>query len=113
MDPESLTAAETHFLPEIQKLGEPGAQFVLVGTKIDLRDDAAAITDLKERTGLEPVTSQLGEMKARDLGFFRYHEISALRWEGIDELLQLIAAAHASGLPRPRDDHKGAKCALM
>eukprot|EP01122_Echinamoeba_exundans_P017241 TRINITY_DN9029_c0_g1_i1.p1 TRINITY_DN9029_c0_g1~~TRINITY_DN9029_c0_g1_i1.p1 ORF type:complete len:204 (+),score=18.90 TRINITY_DN9029_c0_g1_i1:105-716(+) len=113
MDPDSFNLAETQYLPEAKQYCDPTTQYLLVGTKTDLRDDEAACNRLLQAQNRGPLTHQEGEMKVRDLGLFRYHEISARGMEGVRELLDLVVLAHLSDRPNAPATHKGAKCVMM
>jgi len=51
--------------------------FLLVGTQVDLRDDATTIEKLAKNKQ-KPITSELGEKLARELRAVKYVECSAL-----------------------------------
>ncbi|MCO5597324.1 hypothetical protein L7F22_051400 [Adiantum nelumboides] len=55
---------------------------ILVGTKLDLRDDAATIEKLKERR-MQAISYAQGNQMARDIGATRYMECSALSQVGL------------------------------
>ena len=83
---------------------------ILVGTKLDLRDDSATIEKLKERR-MQAISYAQGNQMARDIGATRYMECSALSQVGLkgvfDEairsvckylLLLLLGARHITTL---------------
>jgi Ras-related C3 botulinum toxin substrate 1 len=55
---------------------------ILVGTKIDLREDAETIKKLKEKNQ-SPVTAAVGTAMAKDIGAVKYTECSALTQKGL------------------------------
>jgi GTPase SAR1 family protein len=55
----------------------PEAKIVLVGTKCDLKDDQASLAKLAQ-SGQSPITQQMGEQMAKDVGAVAYMECSAL-----------------------------------
>ncbi|XP_050986878.1 ras-related C3 botulinum toxin substrate 1-like [Labeo rohita] len=63
----------------------PNAPIILVGTKLDLRNDKDAIKRLKEK-GLTPVTQHQGQKMAKKIRAVRYLECSALKLVGIREV---------------------------
>lgn len=75
---------------------------VLVGTKIDQRDDRAAVKKLKKQTGSRPIHPEDASMMARDFGFFDYVECSALSQEGLLDVMECAVEASNSKPPPPR-----------
>ncbi len=61
--------------PEISHHG-PGTPKVLVGTKLDLRDDPATIQQLKELK-LSPVSRTNGLKLQKEIGAYKYVECSS------------------------------------
>ena len=59
---------------------------LLVGTKIDLRNDSRTIEKLKYNKQ-EPVTFEQGTAKAQELKCVKYLECSAMTRQGIDEVI--------------------------
>ena len=53
---------------------------ILVGTKLDLRDDEKTIEELKEKR-LAPITYQQGLQMMEEIGAVKYLECSALTGE--------------------------------
>jgi Ras-related C3 botulinum toxin substrate 1 len=58
---------------------------ILVGTKVDLRDDPAFLESLKEK-GLSPVSAAQGEQLAAEIKAVKYMECSALSQKGLKEV---------------------------
>lgn len=54
----------------------PGCPILLVGTKVDLRENQQAISDLRQK-GKQPVPYDQGVAMARELRMARYLECSA------------------------------------
>jgi Ras-related C3 botulinum toxin substrate 1 len=59
-----------------------GVPFILVGTKVDLRNDAKAIRSLAERRQ-QPISFSEAQNLANELGAYRYLECSALTQQGL------------------------------
>ncbi len=78
--------------PEIQHHA-PGVPFILVGTKLDLRDDQETIERLREKR-LAPITEAEGEQLRAELGAYKYLECSALTQRGLklvfDEAIRCV-----------------------
>ncbi len=58
---------------------------ILVGTKYDLRDDTSFVADLKKK-GQKPITPQMGEALAKELGMKKYMECSACTQHNVKEV---------------------------
>jgi len=61
------------------------AQLILVGTKIDLRNDPDTIENLKENK-MEPIQKEAGEQLSQEIKATKYMECSALTTEGMKEI---------------------------
>jgi len=58
---------------------------ILVGTKLDLREDPEKLESLKEK-GLSPITTDQGEQLSREIKAVKYMECSALTQKGLKEV---------------------------
>ena len=65
----------------------PTAQLMIVGTKIDLREDKKTLKELSEN-GENVLTKEDGEKLAKDLNALCYMECSALKREGLKEIFE-------------------------
>jgi len=78
----------------------PSAPLILVGTKIDLREDDKTIEELKSQ-GKALITTAEGEAMAKEISAIRYLECSALTRAGLknvfDEALQFVINSRNSG----------------
>jgi len=93
ISPQSLDNLQSRWLPHIQRL-YPGVPVLLVGTKIDLRNDKEAISHL----GLQPISQDKIQEKMKEMGTTNYVECSAFTQEGLhnvfDEAIR-VTALHA------------------
>ena len=78
---ESITSK---WLPEIQHHC-PNAKYILVGTKLDLREDQMVIEKLKEKKSA-PITYEKGVELSKKIGAHRYIECSALTQKNLKEV---------------------------
>jgi small GTP-binding protein len=75
-EPTSFDNVQAKWLPELkQHVKSPVV--VLVGTKIDLREDDSTIQRLSSE-GKCPITKEQGEEKAKNIGAQRYVECSSI-----------------------------------
>ena len=83
-NPASFENVKAKWVPEVRHhcLNEP---IVLVGTKLDLRNDTETIEKLREK-GLKPITYAQGSELAKDIGAGLYLECSAMTQEGLKEV---------------------------
>lgn len=63
----------------------PGAKIILVGTKLDLREDPDKLESLREK-GLSPISGPQGENMAQEIKAVKFMECSALTQKGLKEV---------------------------
>ncbi|XP_039503874.1 ras-related C3 botulinum toxin substrate 1-like [Pimephales promelas] len=80
-DPASFENVRKKWHPEVRHHC-PNTSFILVGTKLDLRDDKDTIKELKE-TKQTPITYKQGLAMAEEIGAVKYLECSALTQMGL------------------------------
>ena len=105
ISPSSFENVRSKWEPEIKHHAKNVPQ-ILVGTKIDLRDNAVVVSDLRAK-GQSPITKEQGTMMAKELGFYKYLECSALTQNGLksvfDEAIRCVLSSQAhtpSGRPK-------------
>jgi Ras-related C3 botulinum toxin substrate 1 len=86
----------------------PNTPKVLVGTKIDLRDNREVIARLSER-GHSPLTFEDGVRLAREIGAVKYVECSSLTQRGLKECFDTLARTAVNGLKPPTKDKRRSK----
>jgi Ras-related C3 botulinum toxin substrate 1 len=84
ISPASYENVRAKWHPEVQHHC-PTTHCLVVGTKTDLRDDAAALQRLKEKN-LEPISFQMGQQLAKDINAVKYMECSALTQKGLKDV---------------------------
>jgi len=77
----SFENVKTKWIPEI-KHHVPEATFLLVGTKMDLRNDQEVLKKVSQ-----PITKEEGAALAKELGARNYVECSALTQDGLKNVL--------------------------
>lgn len=83
----------THHLDSTAAGDGKRAKIILVGTKLDLREDSETL-DRLNRAGTAPITYQQGVQMAKEIGAVRYMECSALTQQGLkaifDEAIRVV-----------------------
>jgi cell division control protein 42 len=94
--PPSFENVREKWIPEVHHHC-PGVPCLIVGTQIDLRDDAQVIEKLS-RQKQRPVPTEHGERLSRELGAVKYVECSALTQKGLknvfDEVREIFDKSH-------------------
>ena len=106
VSPPSFENVRTKWWPEISHHA-PSTSLVLVGTKLDLREDPATIEKLRDRR-MAPIGYPQGVQMAKDIGAVKYLECSALTQKGLktvfDEAIRSVLS------PAPRQTKKKSGC---
>jgi small GTP-binding protein len=102
VSPPSFENVRTKWWPEIAHHA-PGVPTVLVGTKLDLREDPATIDKLRERR-MQPIQFTAGSSMQRDIGAVKYLECSALTQKGLKNVFD--EAIRAVLHPAPKQTKK-------
>lgn len=112
ISPSSFENVKSKWFPEISHHA-PGVPFLLVGTKIDLRDDEEQIARLREKRH-EPISEAKGNQLANQLGAKRYLECSALTQKGLknvfDEAIRTVLTAKT---PSGKGKRGGSQCIIL
>jgi len=98
ISPASFQNVKVKWYPEIQH-HSPSTPFILVGTKLDLRDDPDTLARLKDKS-LRPITEAQGHALASELRGYKYLECSALTQKGLktvfDEAIRCVLITNES-----------------
>lgn len=101
VDPPSFENIKQRWWPEI-KHHCPDTPYVLVGTKLDLRDDEGVIAELKKK-GMAPIPTSQGESLSKEISATSYIECSALSQKGLktvfDEAARAVVKANSPADP--------------
>ncbi|KAI9189321.1 Rho GTPase [Blastocladiella emersonii ATCC 22665] len=92
VSPSSFENVREKWYPEVHHHC-PSVPCLLVGTQVDLRDDPATLDRLAKQRQ-KPITADLGDSLARELGMEKYVECSALTQRGLKNVFdEAIVAA--------------------
>ena len=83
----------------------PSTPIILVGTKLDLREDKETVEKLKEKR-LSPITYPQGLAMAKEIGAVKYLECSALTQKGLKTVFDEAIRAVLCPKPKPKPRHK-------
>jgi len=86
----------------------PGAPIILVGTKLDMREDSNGIEKLKDK---KAITYPQGLAMAREIGAVKYIECSALTQRGLKNVFN--EAIRAVMCPQPKPRRRRLKCRII
>ncbi|MCI4384100.1 hypothetical protein PGIGA_G00034730 [Pangasianodon gigas] len=104
VSPASFENVRAKWYPEVRHHC-PNTPIILVGTKIDLRDDKDTIEKLKEKK-LTPITYPQGLAMAKEIGSVKYLECSALTQRGLktvfDEAIRAVLCPPPVKKPKPK-----------
>mmetsp|Transcript_110591 Transcript_110591/g.155247 ORF Transcript_110591/g.155247 Transcript_110591/m.155247 type:complete len:199 (-) Transcript_110591:72-668(-) len=84
VSPTSFANVRTKWWPEVTHHC-PSAKLILVGTKLDLREEKETIERLREK-GQAPITPDEGRALAKEIGAHTYMECSALTQKGLKQV---------------------------
>lgn len=101
VSPPSFENVRSKWYPEINHHA-PGVPKILVGTKLDLREDQNTIRKLSERR-MAPVTYQQGVTMSREIAASKFLECSALTQKGLKNVFDeaIRAVLYPSAKPKP------------
>ncbi|PAA69258.1 hypothetical protein BOX15_Mlig007352g1, partial [Macrostomum lignano] len=108
ISPASYENVRAKWYPEVSHHC-PNTPIILVGTKLDLRDDKDTIEKLREKR-LAPITHLQGMTMAKEINAVKYLECSALTQKGLKNVFD--EAIRGVLCPRPRASKKS-KCNLL
>ncbi|XP_065065639.1 ras-related C3 botulinum toxin substrate 1 [Rhopilema esculentum] len=106
--PASYENVRAKWFPEVSHHC-PQTPIILVGTKLDLREDKETIDKLKEKK-LAPVTGAVGLQMAKEINAVKYLECSALTQKG---LKQVFDEAIRAVLCPKKVVKKKSKCSIL
>lgn len=103
IDRQSFDNVEAKWVADIKEKGDKGVPFIVVGNKVDLRDNGAA----KETGANKPVSFQEGDKLKNKLGAANFFEVSAYTQEGLKECFNGCIKIAFSSLKKKRAERGG------
>lgn len=98
VSPPSFENVRSKWWPEISHHA-PSTSLVLVGTKLDLREESETVERLRKRN-MAPITYTQGLAMSRDIGAVKYLECSALTQKGLKNVFDEAIRSVLSPAPR-------------
>ncbi|TGZ80801.1 GTP-binding protein rhoA [Ascodesmis nigricans] len=110
--PDSLANVYEKWVAEVRHFC-PDLPVVLVGLKVDLRDDEGTRRRLWEEGGKRPVSREEGVKAVEQLGLTRYLECSSKTGEGVKEVFEQAAWAVLNWGKKPRRGVRSRGCSIL
>ncbi|PMD46388.1 ras-like protein ced-10 [Hyaloscypha variabilis F] len=110
VSPPSFDNVRAKWFPEIDHHA-PSVPIILVGTKLDLREDPATLESLRQKR-MEPVTYDQALIVAKEIRAHKYLECSALTQRNLKSVFDEAIRAVLSPRPQPIKK-KGGKCTIL
>uniref|UniRef100_A0A8D8M0G1 Ras-related protein Rac1 n=1 Tax=Cacopsylla melanoneura TaxID=428564 RepID=A0A8D8M0G1_9HEMI len=102
VDPNSFKNVRNKWYPEVSHFC-PDVPFILVGTKIDLREDQEEIDKLLKKKQ-SPVLYTEGVSMAKEIGAVKYMECSALSQRGLKTIFDEAIRTVLIPIERPKKE---------
>ena len=109
--PASYDNVEGKWKPEIEQHC-PGVPIILVGTKIDIRDDAEQMKRLQEKN-ITPIEEAKGHALCEKIGAIKYIECSALTQHNLKFVFEEAVRAVLNRAANTTNDKKKKGCSLL
>jgi small GTP-binding protein len=89
VDKNSFERIKSKWVAELKQTGHHETPYLVVGNKLDLRDDPSACAQLR----VTPIKKEEGEKMAKEVGAIKYLECSAKTQVGLGEIFQAAITA--------------------
>jgi Ras-related C3 botulinum toxin substrate 1 len=111
VNPSSYSNVKTKWVPEL-KHHAPEVPIILIGTKLDLRDDEEMLKKLREKD-TSPVTEEMGNKLKSEIGAVAYGECSAKTQKGLKEVFNAAIESVLAPKGKEKEKKKGGACLLL
>jgi small GTP-binding protein len=113
ISPPSFENVTSKWYPEVSHHC-PKVPSVLVGTKLDLREDPETLAKLRQKLRCGPVTTEQGISKAKEINAYRYIECSSLTQKGLKSVFdEAIRAVINPRTPVKKQKRHASGCQLL
>jgi Ras-related C3 botulinum toxin substrate 1 len=109
ISPPSFENVSNKWYPELSHHC-PQAPSILIGTKLDLREDRETVERLREK-GQSPISYEQGAAKAREINAIKYLECSAINGKGLKNVFD--EAIRAVIQPSKKSKKKQSSCNVL
>lgn len=113
ISPLTYTNVKDKWFPEVQT-HNPGTPIVLVGTKLDLKENPDALSGMHDA---EIIPTDKGEKLAKEIGAYKYLECSALNQKGLptvfEEAVKAVYYHHVADTGGDKTKVKREKCIVQ
>eukprot|EP00012_Vannella_robusta_P012813 CAMPEP_0206196530 /NCGR_PEP_ID=MMETSP0166-20121206/8506_1 /ASSEMBLY_ACC=CAM_ASM_000260 /TAXON_ID=95228 /ORGANISM="Vannella robusta, Strain DIVA3 518/3/11/1/6" /LENGTH=178 /DNA_ID=CAMNT_0053614029 /DNA_START=65 /DNA_END=601 /DNA_ORIENTATION=+ len=110
--PSSYDNVKSKWFAEVNHFN-PKTPIILVGTKLDLRDNPQTIASLKEND-LKPISNEMGDKLAKEIGAAKFLECSAKNQKGLPTVFEeAVKAVFADQVEKVNPKKKKEKCVVM
>ncbi|XP_060586043.1 cdc42 homolog [Ruditapes philippinarum] len=110
IDPNGMDNVLQQWVPEVQHFS-PTSAFLIVGTKIDLRDDEYVLRELQQKYRSKPATHEEGTKLAKKVNAYGYVECSSLTQQGLKDVFDEAILAVLSQKIKIRAPRR--KCVIL
>jgi Ras-related C3 botulinum toxin substrate 1 len=111
VSPPSFDNVKAKWHPEIDHHA-PNVPIILVGTKLDLREDAATLESLRQKR-MEPVSYETALLCAKEIRAYKYLECSALTQRNLKSVFDEAIRAVLNPRPTNTKATKKSKCSIL
>ncbi|KZZ93301.1 RacA [Moelleriella libera RCEF 2490] len=111
VSPPSFDNVKAKWYPEIDHHA-PNIPIILVGTKLDLREDGATLDSLRQKR-MEPVSYEQALSCAREIKAYKYLECSALTQRNLKSVFDEAIRAVLNPRPQASNKTKKSKCTVL
>ncbi|KAF5009519.1 hypothetical protein FDECE_4268 [Fusarium decemcellulare] len=111
VSPPSFDNVKAKWYPEIDHHA-PNIPIILVGTKLDLREDASTLESLRQKR-MEPVSYEQALACAKEIKAYKYLECSALTQRNLKSVFDEAIRAVLNPRPQVVKGTKKSKCSIL
>jgi len=111
VNPYSFENVKETWLPELRHHC-PNVPIILVGTKLDLRDDEKTIAEL-QKSNQAPITTEQGQKLAQEIKAIKYLECSALTTKGLKNVFDHALTSVVCGGQKQAPVKEKKRCILF